>query len=70
MRHGERPLTTEGCVKTCTSEERAALSSLLSFPHSGRQCFFFQTDEIEKIFYVQSESRSFHTASTPSRPLV
>src|SRR5215472_5371486 len=31
-----------GCVKTCTSEERVALFSLLSFPHSGRQFFIFQ----------------------------
>jgi hypothetical protein len=30
-----------GCVKTCAREERAALFSLLSFLHSGRQCFYF-----------------------------
>ena len=39
-----------GCVKTCTSEERAALFSLLPLPYSDRQCFIFQTDEIEKDF--------------------
>src|SRR5262249_46854517 len=27
-----------GCVKTCMSQERAALFSLLSFPDGGRQC--------------------------------
>ena len=57
-----------GCVKTCTREERAALFSLLSFPHSGRQCFyFFRLTKSRKIFYAQSESRGFHTASTHKR---
>ena len=57
-----------GCVKTCTSEERAALFSLLSFPHSGRQCFlFFRLTKSRKIFYAQSQGRGFHTGSTHSR---
>jgi len=30
-----------GPVKTCTSEERAALLSLLFSPRSGSQCFYF-----------------------------
>jgi len=30
-----------GRVKTCTSEERAALFSLLPLPHSGRQYLYF-----------------------------
>jgi hypothetical protein len=32
-------MVVRGCVKTCMSEERAALFSLFAFPDSGRQCF-------------------------------
>jgi hypothetical protein len=39
-------------VNTCTSEERPALFSLLPFPDSGRQCFYF---------YKLTKSRRFST---------
>ena len=39
-----------GCVKTCSSEERAALFSLLPFLMAVVSAFIFQTDEIEKDF--------------------
>src|SRR5215471_12310527 len=39
-----------GCVKTCTSEERVALFSLLSFPIAVVSVFILQNHEIEKDF--------------------
>ena len=44
------PVSRRTCVKTCTSEERAALFSLLSFPIAVVSVFIFQNDEIEKDF--------------------
>jgi hypothetical protein len=47
---GRTSQTDRGCVKTCTSEERAALFSLLSLPIAAVSVFIFQNDEIEKNF--------------------
>jgi hypothetical protein len=35
------PVWGRGRVKTCASQKRAALFSLLSFPDRARECFWF-----------------------------
>ena len=65
-----------GCVKTCTSEERAALFSLLSFPRSGRQCFYFSdwrnrerfsTRSLRARVFTQARSTAVHPLSWGNR---
>src|SRR5262249_3005228 len=52
-----------GCVKTCMSQERAALFSLLSFPDGGRQCVHSSgLRKSRRTFYARFASRGFHTA--------
>src|SRR5215831_6977579 len=58
-----------GRVKTCTSEERTAMFSLLSFRQAVVSAFIFQTDEIEKDFLLVACEPGFSHRLHPLLPV-